>query len=120
VIALPVLLLAGLLVWAMGSVWRTRQVRSDASAVLAAMAAEAPCEALGHVRIVPADEGLTVEGLDEDDVYVRIMRALDLFAEESGFDVPVPVVWLAIASVVATAILGEDLAAVLRGPGQSK
>jgi hypothetical protein len=79
------------------------------------MAAEAPCEALSHVRLVPADEGLTVEGLDEDDVYVRIMRALDLFAEESGFDVPVPVVWLAIASVVATAILGEDLAAVLRG-----
>lgn len=114
-IALPVLLLAGLVVWATGSLWRTNQVRRDARTVLAAIAAEAPCEALSHVRLVPADEPLTVEGLDEDDVYVRIMRALDLFAEESGFDVPVPVVWLAIASVVATAILGEDLAAVLRG-----
>lgn len=113
--ALLGLVLAGLAAWATGSVWRTRQVRRDGRAVLAAMAAEVPCEALSHVRLVPADEPLTVEGLDEDDVYVRIMRALDLFAEESGFDVPVPVVWLAIASVVATAILGEDLAAVLRG-----
>lgn len=114
-IALPVLLLAGLAVWATGSVWRTRQVRRDASAVLAAMAAEVPCEALSHVRLVPADEPLTVEGLDEDDIYVRIMRALDLFAEEKGYHVPAPVLWLAIASVTATAILGEDLAAVLRG-----
>lgn len=114
-IALPVLLLAGLVVWAMGSVWRTRQVRRDARIVLAAMSAEAPCEALTHVRLVPADEPLAVEGLDDDDVYVRIMWALDIFAQENGYEVPVPVLWLAIASATATAVLGEDLAAVLRG-----
>lgn len=113
-IALPVLL-AALVGRAAFSVWRKRQVRRDARTVLAAMAAEAPYEALSHVRLVAADEGLTVEGLDEDDIYVRIMRALDLFAEENGYDVPVPVLWLTIASATATAILGEDLAAVLRG-----
>lgn len=94
---------------------RSLQLRGDVGRVLAAMSAEAPCEALTHVRLVPADEGLAVEGLDDDDVYVRIMRALDIFAQENGYEVPVPVLWLAIASATATAVLGEDLAAVLRG-----
>ena len=120
------------------ALWRARQLRRDVRRVLAAMAAEAPCPALSNVRIIPPDDDLggagtpdaeatSVAGLGEalpgstseldDDVYVRVMKALNVFAEDNGYDVPLPTIWIAIASVTATAILGEDLAAVLAGPG---
>jgi hypothetical protein len=85
---------------------------------LAAVAAEAPCEALSHVRIIRQDEGLPEPELaPEDDLFVRMVDALNGFAEENDYGLPVPALWMAIASVVADAILGEDLAAVLWGPG---
>jgi hypothetical protein len=125
------------------ALWRARQLRRDVRRVLvlAAMAAEAPCEALSHVRLVPPDDDLGgagtpdadsagMDGLGkalpgstselDDDIYVRVMKALNIFAEDNGYDVPLPTIWIAIASVTATAILGEDLAAVLAGPGEGR
>lgn len=114
----------------------TWQFRRHLAQVDAAMAAEAPWPALSHVRIMPPDDDLggagtpdagcpSVDGLGkalpgsepvpDDDVYVRILKALDVFAEDNGYEVPAPLLWLGIACATATAILGEDLAAVLRG-----
>jgi hypothetical protein len=46
-----------------------------------------------------------------------MVTALQVFADANGYDVPVPTLWMAIASVTASAILGEDLAKLVAGPG---
>jgi hypothetical protein len=85
---------------------------------LAAGYAEAPCPALSHVRLVPRDAELPeAESRPEDDLFVRMVAALNVFAAENGYEVPVPLLWTAIASVTAEAILGEDLAKLVAGPG---
>jgi len=97
----------------------TWEFRRQLARIDAAAAAEAPCEALSHVRLIPQDLAVPEPELaPEDDLFVRMVDALNRFAEENGYTLPVPTVWMAIASVVANAILGEDLAAVLWGvPG---
>lgn len=88
----------------------------------AARAAEAPCEALSHVRIVPpSSEGLAAGGgaADDDDLFIRMVAALNSFAEDNGYALPVPTLWMALATVIAAAILGEDLAAIVAGPGMA-
>ena len=88
-----------------------RQFRRHLAQVEAARAAEAPCEALSHVRLIPQDQAVPEPELaPEDDLFVRMVDALNIFAEDNGYAVPVPTLWLALASVVAEAILG-------RGPG---
>lgn len=99
------------------ALWRTQQLRGDVGRVLAAMAAEAPCEALSHVRLIPKDREPTTEIRPEDDLFIRMVAALNSFAEDNGYALPVPTLWKAIAGVTAEAILGEDLARIVAGPG---
>lgn len=85
----------------------------------AAAAAGTPCPALSHIRILPQDEDTGAELAPSDDLFVRMVAALNSFAESNGYEVPVPLLWMAIASVIAEAILGEDLAGLVAGPGAS-
>jgi hypothetical protein len=95
-----------------------RRFRRHLARAEAARAAEAPCEGLSHVRLIPQDQSLPEAELSpEDDLCIRMVDALNSFAERNGYEVPAPALWLALGTVVADAILGEDLAAVLWGPG---
>jgi hypothetical protein len=87
-----------------------------------AAAAEAPWLALGRVHSLPPTGGLAWPEqdpeTDDGDLFVRMVKALQVFADANGYEVPVPTLWMAIASVTASAILGEDLGAIVLGGGE--
>lgn len=115
---LPAICLGLLTLVCIASVLRGHQeFRQHLARLDAAAAAEAPCPALSHVRIIPPDEDLGAELPPADDLFVRMVAALNAFATDNGYEVPVPLLWTAIASVTAEAILGEDLAKLVAGPG---
>jgi hypothetical protein len=83
-------------------------------AQLDAATAEAPWSApIGGLAWPEQDPGDRRRG----DLFVRMVTALQVFADANGYEVPVPTLWMAIASVTASAILGEDLAKLVAGPG---
>ena len=116
-ILLLLVIAVGLVSWIYLAVYQQRQYRRAMSRIQAgaAAASEVPCEALSHVRLIPKGNQPAAEQTGQPDLAWRITEALNIFAAENGYPVPVDTLWLTIAVVVTNAIVGEDLTPLLIG-----